>query len=64
LRYQKFDRSISDTSIKTADFGVNYIVNGPKVKISAMYSKIDDNRIVPASAQDTNRFTLGVQLMY
>lgn len=64
LRYQKFDRSLSNTSIKTTDFGVNYIVNGPKVKISAMYSKIDDNRIVPASAQDTNRFTLGVQLMY
>lgn len=64
VRYQKYERSLSNTTSEATDFGVNYIVNGPKVKISAMYSKFDDNRILPVAAQDTNRFTLGVQLMY
>ena len=64
VRYQKYERNLSNTTSEATDFGVNYIVNGPKVKISAMYSKFDDNRILPVAAQDTNRFTLGVQLMY
>jgi hypothetical protein len=66
VRYQKYDRTLSKSTSKATDFGVNYLVNGPKIKISAMYSKFDDNRIVPPAVAklDTNRFTLGVQLIY
>ncbi len=64
VRYQKYDRTLSNTTSKATDFGVNYLVDGPKVKISAMYSKFDDTRILPVSAQDTNRFTLGVQYIF
>jgi hypothetical protein len=63
LRYQKFDRSVSATTVKSTDFGVNYLVNGPKVKVSAMYTKGNDTRLAVAS-RDTNQFTLGVQLQY
>jgi Phosphate-selective porin O and P len=63
VRYQKFDRSVSNTSVKATDFGVNYLISGPKAKITAMYTKGDDTRLA-AGRQDTNQFTLGVQLMY
>lgn len=64
VRYQKYERTLSNTTSKATDFGVNYLVDGPKVKVSAMYSKFEDNRILPVSAQDTNRFTLGVQYIF
>jgi hypothetical protein len=64
VRYQKFDRSVSNTTVKSTDFGVNYLIAGPKAKITAMYTKGDDNRITPVAAQSNNQFTLGVQLMY
>ena len=62
-RYQKFDRSASATSVKSTDVGVNYIISGPKAKVTAMYTKGSDTRVAIAS-RDTNVFTLGVQLMY
>jgi hypothetical protein len=63
VRFQKFDRSLSNTRSKATDIGVNYIIKGPNAKISAMYSKFDDNRL-PIGKHDNNQFTLGVQLQY
>lgn len=64
VRFQKYTRTVSNTTSKATDFGVNYIVKGPNLKISAMYTKFDDNRILPVTAQDTSQFTLGVQFVY
>lgn len=64
VRYQKYERSLSNTTSKATDIGVNYIISGPKAKVSLMYSKFDDNRILPVTVRSTNRFTLGVQLAY
>ena len=64
VRFQKFSRTLSNTTSKATDFGINYIVSGPKVKITAMYSKFDDTRVLPVSAQSPDQFTLGVQLVY
>ncbi len=63
VRYQKFDRSLSNTVAKTTDFGLNYIIKGPNAKISAQYTKMEDTRLAVA-ARERNQFTLGVQLMY
>jgi hypothetical protein len=63
VRFQKYDRSLSNTRSKATDIGVNYIIKGPNAKISAMYSKFDDNRL-PIGKHDNNQFTLGVQLQY
>lgn len=62
-RFQKFDRSVSKTTVKSTDIGVNYLINGPKAKITAMYTKGSDTRVAVAT-RDTNQFLLGVQLMY
>lgn len=63
VRYQKFERSLSNTTNTATDFGVNYIIKGPNAKISAMYTKMDDTRLAPA-ARERDQFTLGVQLQY
>jgi hypothetical protein len=63
VRYQKFERDLSNTTSKAYDFGVNYIIRGPDAKISLMYTKLDDTRLRPADT-DIRRFTLGVQLLF
>lgn len=63
LRYQKFNRSVSSTTSKATDIGLNYIIRGPNAKVSLMYTKFNDNRLAVA-VRDTNMFTLGVQLQY
>ncbi len=63
VRYQKFDRSLSNTTAKTTDFGLNYIIKGPNAKVTAMYSKLEDSRLAVA-LRDRSMFTLGVQLQY
>ncbi len=57
VRYQKFERSLSNTTNTATDFGVNYIIKGPNAKISAMYTKMDDTRLAPA-ARERDQFTL------
>jgi hypothetical protein len=63
IRYQKYDRSLSNTTSKATDFGVNYIIKGPNAKVSAVYTKMEDNRL-PVASRDRDMFTLGVQLQY
>ncbi len=63
VRYQKFNRSVSSTTSKATDVGLNYIIRGPNAKISLMYTKFNDNRLAVA-VRDTDMFTLGVQLQY
>ena len=63
IRYQKYDRSLSNTTNKALDFGVNYIIKGPNAKVSAVYSKLEDSRR-PAPLDDQWQFLLGVQFIY
>jgi hypothetical protein len=63
IRYQKFDRSLSNTTNKATDFGINYIIKGPNAKVSAVYTKSEDSARAPG-AQERDMFTLGVQLQY
>ena len=63
LRHQKFNRSVSNTTSKATDLGLNYIIRGPNAKVSLMYTKFSDNRLA-VPVRDTNMFTLGVQLQY
>ena len=63
VRYQKFERDVSDTTAKAYDIGLNYIINGPNAKISLMYTKLEDSRFAPADT-DIKRFVVGVQLMF
>ena len=64
VRYQKFDRDVSDTRKKATEFGVNYIINGSNAKLSAVYTKFDDDRVAASSKQEWNQFVLGVQLQF
>ena len=63
MRHQKFNRSVSNTTSKATDLGLNYIIRGPNAKVSLMYTKFSDNRLA-VPVRDTNMFTLGVQLQY
>jgi hypothetical protein len=63
VRLQKFERTVSATTNKATDFGLNYIIKGPNAKVSAMYTKMEDTRLAIAS-RERNQFTLGVQLQY
>jgi hypothetical protein len=62
FRYQKFDRTLSNSTMKTTDLGLNYIIKGPNAKVVAQYSKMEDDR--PAPDSDLWRFLVGVQLVY
>jgi hypothetical protein len=61
-RYQKFERSASNSELKTQDFGVNYIIKGPNAKVTAQYTKMEDTRPTPNT--DTWRFLVGMQVIY
>lgn len=63
IRYQKFDRTVSNTTNKATDFGINYIIKGPNAKVSLVYSKLEDNRLA-APQNDVDQIVLGVQLQY
>lgn len=61
-RYQKFEPGAPGTFDTTwQDIGVNYIIKGPNAKVSAQYTKME-NDAPPAS--DTWKFIVGVQLIY
>jgi hypothetical protein len=63
VRYQKYNRNLSHTSVKQMDYGLNYIIKGPNAKVALMYSKVDDNqRAAPLNSLD--QITIGVQLQY
>jgi len=63
IRYQKFDRDLSSTTSKATDFGVNYLLNGSNGKISLVYTKFDDSRLVPAQTS-AKQIVLGLQVQY
>jgi hypothetical protein len=63
VRYQKLDRSLSNTENKAFDFGINYLIKGPNAKLTAMFTKFEDDRL-PAAVRDTKQFLVGAQLQY
>ncbi len=63
IRFQKYNRDVTQTTNKMTDFGVNYIIKGFNAKISAVYSQLNDNRLA-AAFQKKDQFVLGVQLQY
>ena len=54
---------MSNTENKAFDFGINYLIKGPNVKLSAMFTKFEDDRLA-AGFRDTKQFLLGAQLQY
>lgn len=63
VRYQQFDRKVSDTKADALDFGINYIIKPYNAKVTAVYTHTEDERLAPG-AQDGNEFKLAVQLQY
>jgi hypothetical protein len=63
VRWQKFDRKLSNTDNKAFDVGVNYLIKGPNAKLALMYSKLEDTRL-PVAIRKTDQYLLGVQLQY
>lgn len=63
VRYQKFERTLSNTDNKALDIGVNYVIRGPNAKVSVVYSKFEDSRVA-APLNDVDQFLVGVQLQY
>jgi hypothetical protein len=58
VRYQEFDPEVGSTTDQW-DFGVTYVMKGHNARITAVYSDID-----PGAAASTDKFIVGVQLMY
>ena len=63
VRYQKYERSLSNTTNKAFAIGVNYVIKGPNAKISAMFTKFEDDRL-PVLTRDAKQFLIGAQLQY
>ncbi|WP_018411215.1 porin family protein [Methyloversatilis thermotolerans] len=60
VRYQKFDADDSaNNSFKQWDFGVTYVMAGHNARVTAVYSDIENSTVA-----DTDKFIVGVQLMY
>jgi len=67
VRFQKYDRDVSQTTRKAAEFGLNYIISGPNAKVSAVYTQFEDDRTaagVRGPNVKTDQFVIGVQLQY
>jgi hypothetical protein len=63
VRFQKYERTLSNTESKATDIGVNYVIRGPNAKVSFAYSKFEDGRLA-APMDDIKQFVVGVQLQY
>ncbi len=63
VRLQNFNREVSQTTNKQSDIGFNYVMDGHNARISAVYSKLSDTRLIP-SAVDRNQFIVGYQFQY
>jgi len=63
VRYQKYDRDLSNSTNKGTDIGLNYIINGSNAKLSAVYTKFNDSQKAPA-ATGTKQVVVGVQFQY
>jgi Phosphate-selective porin O and P len=62
-RLQRYKRSLSGTTAKSTDLGVNYLIKGPNARVTLMYTKTHDDRNT-APRDSVSQLTLGVQLMY
>ncbi|MEN3354900.1 MAG: hypothetical protein V7640_3058 [Betaproteobacteria bacterium] len=63
VRWQKFERTLSNTTNKALDIGVNYVIKGPNAKLSMTYTKFEDTRL-PVAAREMKQFLVGAQLQY
>ncbi|MBI1175716.1 MAG: hypothetical protein GC139_10700 [Sideroxydans sp.] len=63
VRLQNFKRDVSQTTNKQSDIGVNYVMDGHNARISAVYSKLSDNRLA-AALVNRNQFVLGYQFQF
>ena len=63
VRIQNFHRNISQTTDKQSDLGVNYVIDGHNARISAVYSKLSDNRLIPSLANQ-NQLIVGYQFQF
>jgi hypothetical protein len=67
VRYQQYNRDVSQTTNKETDVGLNYIIDGFNVKLTAMYSRYNDSRnptMSPALPASSNQFLLGMQFQF
>lgn len=58
VRYQNFERELSNTTVDAWDVGLNYIVKGHNAKFSLYWNQVDDD----AAAKPIDSVVLGVQL--
>ena len=63
LRWQRFKRTLSSTTAKQFDLGVNYLIRGPNARLTFQYSKLRDDR-VPAPRDDVGQLVLGAQFQF
>jgi hypothetical protein len=63
VRIQSFNRDLSQTTNKQNDIGINYVLEGHNARISAVYSKLSDNRLAGVMSS-RNQFMLGAQFQY
>jgi len=63
VRLQRYQRSVSSTTSKASDFGINYLIKGPNAKLSLMYTKFHDDRAV-APFDSVAQITLGAQIQF
>lgn len=59
VRYQRFDRDLSDSTAEVFDVGLNYVIRGHDARLSAFWSRTADDRPAPDAEVDT--FVVGVQ---
>jgi len=59
VRYQSFDRELSNSTIDVLDVGLNYVIKGHNARVSAFWSKTEDDRPTPDT--DLDKFVIGVQ---
>ena len=63
LRWQRFERTVSGTSAKQFDVGVNYLIRGPNARLTLQYSKLRDDRVA-APRDNVSQVVLGAQLIF
>ena len=67
IRLQRFYRDVSQTTNKSGELGLNYIIKGFNAKVSAVFTKFDDTRLpllTPGAPTGAHQFVVGVQLQY
>ena len=63
IRLQRFKRTLSSTTSKAVDVGVNYILRGPNARISFQWSQFKDDRNA-APMDKIGQWLVGMQLQF